>query len=397
MKNSIIESKLFVRRDLDEQDDADVIERFAESQFPHLVSQLLLYDEVRIPTHDFSILPSLIRKMGPELFAQVIERSALSFIRRKGILGYAGAGMGISTFGIAAKPGGQLPVKMRYCFSDISEAVEYYAGSLLSKISKRARNKFVNRVVSATSEPEYSNEDFIEKVEGETFKDIRSATSLKEYFETHYAKEINFIDLKKLEDVKPNEMRMLKASGIVENPVDLIIKTAEINLDLLTSASSDYPAVSVPSDSEDLFRSKLSRSGIHVDRVKDSIKLFALNDIPDIRPAISAGELGFDEVWKLRNSKNAREFREWLAKADPKDADQLVKLYISALKKQPFISSLPARAVRFIITSLVSVLAPAIGVAAGAADSFLVERMLSGYSPRFFIDELSSLTRRSGK
>jgi hypothetical protein len=77
----------------------------------------------------------------------------------------------------------------------------------------------------------------------------------------------------------------------------------------------------------------------------------------------------------------------------------LAKLYTQSLEKERWISSYPARTLRWAVIAAAGAIASRvagipgeIGVAALAGvDSLFVEKWLSGYSPRLFIDELKRL------
>ena len=64
---------------------------------------------------------------------------------------------------------------------------------------------------------------------------------------------------------------------------------------------------------------------------------------------------------------------------------------MAALGKKSFYVSLPARLVRFALTSTIGAPSPPAGLALGASDSFFVEQWLRGYSPKLFLDQLSGL------
>jgi hypothetical protein len=49
--------------------------------------------------------------------------------------------------------------------------------------------------------------------------------------------------------------------------------------------------------------------------------------------------LQMTDVWRLRQTREAREFRQWLQQATPSDGRDLERLYVSALNSHPRISS----------------------------------------------------------
>lgn len=92
---AIIDNRLFVRLDLDHSLRANSFFQTNVANRAHLASQLLLYETVIIPTIDFGVIPALINWFGVKTFEDILESSAIRFIRRKNILAYAGNGNGI--------------------------------------------------------------------------------------------------------------------------------------------------------------------------------------------------------------------------------------------------------------------------------------------------------------
>jgi hypothetical protein len=98
------------------------------------------------------------------------------------------------------------------------------------------------------------------------------------------------------------------------------------------------------------------------------------------------------KIMKLKHSKDGTAFREWFDKNCRSDSATLARNYIDLLKTIPTVNKLPARVLRFLVTSavgLVPVVGGVVGAVAPALDSFFVEKWFRGSSPKFFIDELT--------
>jgi hypothetical protein len=116
-----------------------------------------------------------------------------------------------------------------------------------------------------------------------------------------------------------------------------------------------------------------------------------LNKIPDIRAAIESGSLAVPDVWKVRQHRSAKRFREWLSKAEVETAHDLERLYVESLEEMSIVDSLPARVLRFMLTTGLGFVNPALGVGVGAVDNFFVSRFLKGYRPKLMFDRLGKL------
>lgn len=107
--------------------------------------------------------------------------------------------------------------------------------------------------------------------------------------------------------------------------------------------------------------------------------------------AVRSGHKKLEAVFEL--VERARRFRSWLAER-PADSSLLTEYY-AAVTRESWVERLPGKPLRFaMFTALglvVDAVAPtgvgtAIGVALGAADTFLVDRLVKGWNPGQFVD-----------
>ena len=118
-----------------------------------------------------------------------------------------------------------------------------------------------------------------------------------------------------------------------------------------------------------------------------------VDEIQDVRAAINVGARSFVELRELLH--NAKRFRSWLANKSP-DAE-LAKEYFREVTKESWVDKLPNKGVRFVVMAGLgqvidvlshgSLVGTAIGTALGAADSFILDKMLKGWRPNQFIDD----------
>lgn len=139
-------------------------------------------------------------------------------------------------------------------------------------------------------------------------------------------------------------------------------------------------------------------------RLHDVVQKASVNRLDDIRmfetmvlqghrvaEAVRAGDRSLEDVLDLVT--RGRRFRSWLVD-QPNDANLLAEYY-AAVTKRTWIDSLPGKEARFVCLTALGLLAESvtptgigttIGIAVGAADSFLLDRIVKGWSPGFFIE-----------
>jgi hypothetical protein len=391
---SIVDNKLFVRLDLDHSLRANSFFLTNPSNRAHLAGQLLLYDSIIIPTTDFGIIPILISWFGLKTFEATLDTSALRFVRRNGILGYAGNGVGISGFSIQPRNDRNFEWWQEAIFGENSgTTIDLQLEQMCPFISNKQRIKLVEQILTCSSTLSYDNDFFMKNIVHESYMDILENEDLSKFVITKENNKEKTIDLTRLTCIKPNETRVLSQDGMVNDAADLVLRASEINMEIVMATSLGNTDIYISKGSEKVLAKKLSRCKLDKSLVESFISLLELNNIPDIRHAVLAGGIDLPRIWSLRNRKISENFRKWLREVDPKNGRDLEKAYIEALGGKAFSESLPIKTLRFVITSLAG-LNPAVGLITSAIDSFFVDKWLSGYSPKLFLDELSKLPKQ---
>lgn len=135
----------------------------------------------------------------------------------------------------------------------------------------------------------------------------------------------------------------------------------------------------------------LNRADLNREARKQFSEL-VLADYPSIRDVIDNGERSFSEFRKLLDK--AQKFKTWLAKSNPDQ--KLVSQYIESLKADTWADKAPVKAIRYLFSLGAGAADPTGGIASGAADTFLIDKLLKGWRPNHFVDDRlkSFLTRR---
>ncbi|HEY6466507.1 MAG TPA: hypothetical protein VIY69_10985 [Candidatus Acidoferrales bacterium] len=107
-------------------------------------------------------------------------------------------------------------------------------------------------------------------------------------------------------------------------------------------------------------------------------RVVRIANLPDIKPS---GKIEVEKLLKARESSECREFRAWLGKLDDR-SDAEVEQMIGGIRNQigSVIRTEPGKAIRLAVTTALGLIPPigaVVGVAAGAVDSFLLERVFA--------------------
>jgi hypothetical protein len=197
-------------------------------------------------------------------------------------------------------------------------------------------------------------------------------------------------NLTKLGGVTANQMRVLDQEGLIKDSIDLVLRVAEINMEIIMATQMGNADIFTSEGSQDVLAGKLSRYNVDKSLLDGFSSLLELNNIPDIRHAIISNDVDLPTIWSLRQKRVSSQFRNWLREANPQSSREMEKEYVNVLGKNTLAESLPIRTIRFAITTAAGI-NPIAGLVAGAIDNFFVDKWLSGYSPKLLLDELSKL------
>jgi hypothetical protein len=390
--SKIIDHRFFIRLDLDHSLKANSQFLTNQQNRENIANQLLIYDEIIIPTKDYGIIPILINWFGLDSFLMELEHNTFSFLHTNSLLGYAGNGVGISGFTIEEQ-GKPFEWWQDAMFRDSSIAIEQQLKNMCSFISKETRNNIVSTILKRTKEVEYDNDFFMKNIVHETYyNDIKGNKDLYESVVAEVLKGQNgAIFLERLPGINSNELRVLNQEGKIQNSIDLVLRIAEINMELFMASISDDADLFTSDGAEKLLEKKLIRSGISENLLKGCLSILELRNIPSIGKAVAQGEISFEDLLKIRQNNNSVKFRSWLRNNDSKDPEELKKLYVDSLEKKLWIETLPGKSLRFAITTGIGVINPPVGLVISVIDNFYLERWMKGYSPKIFLDEISKL------
>jgi hypothetical protein len=161
--------------------------------------------------------------------------------------------------------------------------------------------------------------------------------------------------------------------------IALLEATADVNIASLYGG--DFYTSTMNSDLVRIrFKELLRRAGISAQQLQQ-FKDIVLPDYPAIREVINSGERSFQDFEKLLD--RSEKFRSAVHQMSPDST--LVEEYFTQVLREGWISSLPAKGIRYVLCLLLGIKNPIAGAVASAADTFLLDK-LKGWRPNHFVD-----------
>ena len=130
-----------------------------------------------------------------------------------------------------------------------------------------------------------------------------------------------------------------------------------------------------------------TKLGALAPRSGDSLSLFAnitkLKGIPDLYRLFKSKTITMDDVLRCRDSFAGGLFRRWYESSDYDEARVIQTLLNGASKGSPI-----WKLVRLVYPEVMSVIHPVLGPLSSAVDSYIVEKIVAGWSPSLFLDDV---------
>jgi hypothetical protein len=396
--STIVDSRLFVRLEID----TDLKPNLEFASNPgvrgHLASQLLLYDKVAIQTTDFGIVPTLVEWFGEGLFREILASGSITFIHSRNVLAYVPNGHGIVMVRLHGSPSKPLPWWQEVMYSNRDSAIEQQLSYRLPNFSINTRASILQAAMQQVVEFPFSNDRTMDNVIDETYKDTLNLPLLSDLMRKEFPGQDRVL-LNHL-PIRPDQILFHggPSTGEFTSAARLMLRIAEINLEIRVARLLGGADLFTAEGSQEIIQNKLSRYYQGNDTIRSYLKLLKLRRIPDLGAAVATGQFPIGEAWKLRQSREARKFREWLRIITISNVDDVSAAYLDALEREPRSASWPVRTLRFVVTTAVGLAGLVPGIIASGADSFLFDKLVGGYSPKLFLNKLDrlSLSRYSG-
>jgi hypothetical protein len=368
------------------------LERISDAMFlstqswSRLANYVLLYDQVVIPTGNLQILPVLRLMLGEGVFDGLIRNKGIVLARYDQWFGYVGNGGGLIFFRIEGNPerahlGPNLGTSF---FLPLDEAVDT-ALKLTNPPSTEGRhtelkNLLLDNIVSLPTQK------FADELKDEAYKDILSSPYLRDFFALRNAGR----SLDNLVGIGPDKLTIccpnLPPAPEAVPEIQSVLRVAFENF--LLSVGGHTQATEITGDQATLtvLRAKGQRLGYAPEGNGAFAKIQQVSGVPDLGEAFASKQLSPTQILDLRYSKHCQSLRDWFAKGSPSEtAEETVRRYVESVGKPSLVDSLPAKLLRFAVTTGIGTLEPISGAAASAVDSFLLSKWFPGKSPRLFM------------
>lgn len=367
----------------------------------HVLEMLLFYNQIVVPTTDYSIVVPFVHWLGVPLFKELLDAEAISFVRTCRGLAYVGNGVGLAMYEI--RPGEHIektePWWTKASRCSPQEAVILQLQSRLSGLKEALIDVLARLIEVCTVDTVLPQ--FKEKVAHETYRDIQGSKVLTDYFFDRNPS-ISHLGLNRLPGVEPNQLRactLLPKPEVAGDEIDMTLRLAMLNLEAYLAEEAGARDMVTDKGFDRILGAKVQRyTGGNIASESFS-KLVKIEGIPDIATSIMSGEVSMSKVWQFRNRRTAVQFREWFDRVGPTNHEALLNEYVKSLRSGDFLSSGKTKVVRFIVLQTIgAALIPVtsgysfiISLGLSAVDSFLLDKIRLGFKPRYYVDELRSL------
>ncbi|MGO8091633.1 hypothetical protein AB9E29_31345 [Rhizobium leguminosarum] len=186
---------------------------------------------------------------------------------------------------------------------------------------------------------------------------------------------------------------LVPVPGSKFGPADLLAEVFEARADMVFASKHMSEIVTSPTRGR-MMQTKFDLMNIRRENSQNDLEMFQNVHLEskNLRDAINSGERTFSEFLDLLDE--SRKFKDWLKGASPERG--LLKEYHDAVTRHGWLDKLPSKGARFglmtgggfaLDLALTGGLATAGALALGAADTFLLDKVLRGWRPNQFVEE----------
>jgi hypothetical protein len=342
-----------------------------------LCEDLILHDQVLIPTTDYLTAIGILNIIGETSFIALLEQQRIKFIRTRCIFGFVRG---------KERDGGLATVYDPHNKRPQDCSMENSIAAALTVLPTKAKEaKKISDLIAQVSICEETSE-IMKQVTHETIQDFKKSVFWRSSYEMPQE------NLVALPGITKMQVRVAGAQYDVKTQsIDALLALVIHNTDLLLAQKHGCIALSPSAPIGDLIDIKAARAGHHI---KAAWELFEINGVPDLSFADLSKSDAFKSFNILINGKQANDFRSWFHSLTLYNRTEVLKEYINVINQVPLRSRTPAKVFRFITTTGLGII-PGIGTIAGAAasiiDSFVIDQLFRPPSPKFFIDDLNKV------
>jgi hypothetical protein len=196
----------------------------------------------------------------------------------------------------------------------------------------------------------------------------------------------------------------------VENPDDgslnndlmsNYISIAKNNSILYLSAKSNCLSIIGEESTNEILKMRLGSISQAMDKKIDNFQYIKeFEDLPDLFKLYKSGKYPLNKIVKIRNTSDAQKFREWIHSVKSDTSLQTIKEY-TASSFSKLSDKKWSKILRIVfntgVGALIAPVNPVAGIATSvglnALDTFLYDKIINKWEPKFFIDKLKEVTK----
>jgi hypothetical protein len=346
-----------------------------------LCDQLLLHDQILIPTQDYLTAAGLVRNLGERNFLTLLEEERLRFLRLRGAFGYV-RGTGHDGRLLAfIDPTGKLPAS-----SPIDQSIEAALSVIQGEITENSR--LMKLLIACSHELEFQT--VVDATHKDAYADLSQTMLWKEEYRLPNS------DLLALPGVKEMSVRAIGPGiDVSNNVVDACLALGLMNIELYLAKQFDCTSSATGSPIEDCISLKLPRlTGNR--SVHQKLWNFLAVRVPDISGPLLADSEEMAKFLKLTRRRDAEAFRLWFHENANMTETELLKAYIDVLHQTPWIQGKGGRALRMAVSLGLGVfgLGWIVDATVSTVDNFVVDKFVRGKGAKFFIEDLRKFSGR---
>ena len=171
-----------------------------------------------------------------------------------------------------------------------------------------------------------------------------------------------------------------------ECPKHGMLRLLELNKNLIISGLLDISSMNTDSSVRELLNLKCS-SFIRkpfTDGVHSFQSITKKKEIPDLGKLYQNNAIDLSKILKLRDSFQGKLFRYWTA-SENFDESEMQKEIMNTCEN--VLGKYLSNSLRFVGTQVLGVIDPVLGFISSSADSFVIDKILKGWHPNFFLDD----------
>lgn len=366
-------SKSVIPRSTKQLPNTDV-DNLIKSEF---IDSLILNDKIHLVVNGPNLdIVALYRWFEKKEVEQLIEDKILHFIYAPYIFTYL-TKKNVETLKLSSNPGLNLITAIDPSFENIFDAT-YLALKEQTDYPRSYRRK-ISRIAEKNSII-IPKEDFTKYIVETSHSDVRGEIG------KHYG----FNQVENPDDGEINDELLRRYLDITHS-----------NNILFLGAKANCSSILGNENTNEILSVRVNNISIKIDKTIPNFGFVkSFEDMPNLNELLQSSKLTLKDIIKVRNSSDGEKFREWIHNLKSESEIGIIKEYVHSLfgKKSDKTSS---KLLRILFNTglgaLLTPLNPIVGIGAGVGlnllDSFLIDKIINKWEPKFFIEELKKVSK----